>query len=138
MSRSASQLPESMKLKAPCADCPFREDMDFLSRERKIELVYALGRMGESFTCHKTLDYGEGQARYVPGVSNHCAGAMLFLDNIGHPNTAMQIGERLKFWSITDVHGNELVHKTIASFIGDDSFQTMRDVDCHERGKHER
>lgn len=134
--RSASELPPSMKLKAACTQCPFRLDKDFISKERKLELTYQLGALGSSFTCHKTLDYShdcddEGDARFVSSQSNHCAGAMHYLNHIGHPNTVMQIGERLGMWSMADLKGAELVHSSIAGFVGDEAFPDIDSVVRH-------
>lgn len=121
----------SMRLKAPCKNCPFRKDMDFLHINRKIELTYALGWQQQGFNCHKTLDYDSGEGEFVPGRSNHCAGAMLYLQHIEHPNLVMQLGARLGVWSADELQGAESIHDTIDGFIGDDRFQTMRDVVRH-------
>jgi hypothetical protein len=130
--RTASDLPASMKLKAPCKDCPFRKDRDFLVRRRKIDLTFDLGFQGQSFSCHKTLDYSGDRGTFIEGISNHCAGAMLYLDNIKASNSVMQIGTRLGLWSIDDLTGRELVHDSIASFTGDPAVATMDDVNERE------
>ena len=118
MCRSASQLPPSMKLKAPCAQCPFRKDQDFLSTGRKLQLVYETAHLGLSFSCHKTLDYQRGEGELIAEVSQHCAGSLHFLHQIDRPNQVMQIGGRLGVWSIGDLQGGESIHDSIESFVG--------------------
>lgn len=104
---SASDAPEStqiipgMALKRPCSGCPFRTDSPrYLSDSRYLQLAKALIDQGESFTCHKTLEPAEGSGELVIGDSSRqCAGAMIWLQAQGRPNTIMQVMERLGAWS---------------------------------------
>ena len=85
-----------MKLhpKPPCDDCPFRVAPRFhFDEDRACEIAQAL-RRGESFSCHKTLDYSESAGAVTP-QTRHCAGAMLVLEKEGRPNQLMQVAQRL-------------------------------------------
>lgn len=70
---------EFFSLDRPCGNCPFRTDKPAfgLRRERATEIANAL-RRGETFVCHKTVDYSEREDG-GPGAgqerSRMCAGA---------------------------------------------------------------
>lgn len=71
----------NFKLTSPCANCPFRTDINFYLRPgRREEIVEAL-RNDQIFACHKTLD-GEwdDEGRYaITGTESHCAGALIVM-----------------------------------------------------------
>ncbi|EEV4387873.1 hypothetical protein C1Y74_004939 [Escherichia coli] len=88
-----------LRLKKPCANCPFR-------KEGAIEL--ALGRLEgiindivendmTTFHCHKTVHSKSGgewdeEGNYAPsGQESMCAGAAAYLMKIGRPTVAMRI-----------------------------------------------
>jgi len=87
-------------LKRPCKKCPFRNDIPaFLTPGRAREIADAILRQQQTFACHETIvpvedDTGEGDMAVTP-KSQHCAGAMIFLELQDRPNQMMRIAERL-------------------------------------------
>lgn len=82
-------------LTGPCAQCPFRRELPVpLRAERAAEIAHAL-RSGESFTCHKTVRYGDESADAGHVGARECGGAMAVLEREGIPNQGMRIAERL-------------------------------------------
>lgn len=84
-------------LRAPCANCPFRSDIDpYLRPERAQEIAQALIE-GGTFECHKTVDYQNTDEEDTPDTSHaqHCAGALLTMERGGTVNQMMRIAERL-------------------------------------------
>lgn len=80
----------------PCELCPFRNDSGrlYVPPERLRE--FAAG----AFVCHKTaeLDEDDDEGGYQPrddGKSQHCAGHLIFHENLETPNQMMRIAERL-------------------------------------------
>ena len=72
-------------LKTPCADCPFRSDVelhdgvaralpDMLTKLENHELMH---------TCHKTDDRSDGFVEGYKGELQHCAGMLIMLKNSG-------------------------------------------------------
>lgn len=85
-------------LKTPCAQCPFREDVKgFITAGRAKDICESLLN-GQSFPCHKTLKQEE-DGLVETSKSEHCAGAMIFLEKQGAPNQMMRIAERLRMYS---------------------------------------
>lgn len=91
-------------LKRPCANCPFRKDLEtnkgWLGDAAK-DIMERLIKHREGFPCHKTVDYDdmydaeeEGRARNS-SEEIQCAGAISLLKQIKEPNQAMQIAQRL-------------------------------------------
>ena len=89
----------------PCAKCPFRGDIPgYLSEERAAEIVEDL-LSGASFPCHTTVDYSgeaedsEDRCNLSPSElerTEHCAGALIFLEFLNQPNQYMRWMERLR------------------------------------------
>lgn len=96
------------ELKAPCSDCPFIKGGTMnksLAEGRIKDIVHSITNEQKSFTCHKTLQ------DYYPNSKGeqHCAGALIFLENIGEhgrPNQAMRIAERLGMYDRTKLKYN--------------------------------
>ena len=107
-----------MALKRPCRDCPFRADSPrFLTDSRYGQIAKALVDLGETFTCHKTLESGHESGDLVIGESSrHCAGAMIWLQAQGRPNAIMQIMERLGAWSPERLDMEAPVYRTRRGF----------------------
>ena len=75
----------------PCADCPFLE-VNAKS--------YGLRRLSQfasgEFPCHKTARLDEEENAFVSTKeSQHCAGALIFLEKRNAPHQMMRITERL-------------------------------------------
>ncbi len=72
----------AITMKSPCENCPFRSDLRppfFLRRSRAEEIAESL-RRGESFHCHKTVNYDDAWDGKITETSLLCAGALLVLD----------------------------------------------------------
>lgn len=83
------------KLTKPCDLCPFRNDEGRLYVAPEVLIGMAQGE----FCCHKTgvaVEDEEGMSQIEPTEnSQHCAGALIFLEKIGEPHQMMRICERL-------------------------------------------
>lgn len=88
-----------VRLKRPCAHCPFRRDLPgFLRKSRALEIADGLARHGD-FACHETIEYGDDEDDEEDGTakgvvtprSQHCAGALILLLKIGRPNILMRL-----------------------------------------------
>lgn len=82
-------------LTKPCDLCPFRNDQGRLYvHPQTLE-----GMASGEFCCHKTgvtVEDDEGGSQIEPTAnSQHCAGALIFLEKIGQPHQMMRICERL-------------------------------------------
>lgn len=92
-------------LKRPCAQCPFRTDIEpYLRQSRVRELEHALVQKQQTFSCHKTVDYSEGdqedeqedEQEHRPAPDEqHCAGALILLEKLMKPNQMMRWMERV-------------------------------------------
>lgn len=86
----------------PCTHCPFRADHPgYLTSARAEEIAYAL-LGGATFACHATVQYdenddGEGEA-VETNKSQHCAGALIFLELQEQPNQMMRWMERIGYY----------------------------------------
>lgn len=82
----------------PCPHCPFRTDRPgYLRRTRAAEIAEGLLDYDAAFSCHETTvdaddDSGE---RWETTDSQHCAGALIFLEAQERPNQLMRIAGRL-------------------------------------------
>lgn len=105
------------ELRKPCANCPFRTDIEFyLGESRAKEIADGITKKGQTFTCHKTLDYdGEGNT-VVGSKSQHCAGALIMLEKTERPNQMMRIAERLGLYDHTKLDMNSPVFENAESF----------------------
>lgn len=84
-----------MDMKKPCKDCPFIKNSSTnrtLEPERLMEIKNNLLYQDASFTCHKTLDLPKHDQQ-------HCAGALMYLEERNRPNQWMRIMERLGYYS---------------------------------------
>lgn len=82
-------------LTKPCANCPFRNDIQpYLRPERVEEIEHSLVR--SEFPCHKTIKYTDQHwhGRETP-KTEHCAGALILLEKIEQPSQMMRIAERI-------------------------------------------
>lgn len=78
------------KLRAPCANCPFRKVGAIPLRAGRVEgIIEQLTTDDQStFPCHKTT----GTRGRTP---SYCAGALIYLHKAGQPNVAMRLGHIL-------------------------------------------
>lgn len=99
-------------LKAPCANCPFRNDRPdqkgWLGRARATEIAEAITDNQQTFSCHKTLHNKEQQ---------HCAGALILLEKLKLPNQMMRIMERIGYYDHKALKMASPVFDTAEEFI---------------------
>lgn len=108
-------------LRRPCKNCPFRSDIrGYLTQERAEEIVDGLMR-GGTFSCHKTNDFEEGDDGWTETVetekSQHCAGALIFLEKNDAPNQMMRIAERLGLYDRTKLDMDSPVFDDESEFV---------------------
>ena len=109
-------------MKGPCDNCPFRKDRPFaLRHDRAQDIAEGLLKRGESFHCHKTIDYGhdceELDDRPFKYDEQFCGGALVVLTRMGHQTQMMQIAERLGIWSPDSLDMNAPVYEDLDEFI---------------------
>lgn len=73
---------------APCADCPFRRQGAIDLRPGRLQEIIGDLLRGEGFLCHAHF-YARKRQRQP------CAGAVIYLEKAGRPNTIMQVMERV-------------------------------------------
>lgn len=116
------------RLRTPCPDCPFRNDIPpYLTKGRVREMERDLAR-GE-FHCHKTLDYskiGDDDEDDQPDSKNaaHCAGALILLEKLNRPSQMMRISERIGLYDRSKLDMDAPVF---------DSFEEM--IEAQKRGR---
>lgn len=103
-------------LTRPCSDCPFRKDKKFPLRESRVrEIVTGLLYRDASFSCHKTTS-AKGKTNR-DAEAQHCAGAMIFLEQRGQPTQMMRIAERLGMYDHTKLSKKIRVYKTLKGMV---------------------
>jgi hypothetical protein len=87
--------PVRLTLARPCADCPFRRKGGIpLCRERLVEIDKAVAPadgQGGSFACHQTT----GVKGNAPKTQSHCAGALVYAENLGRSTQYVRTITRL-------------------------------------------
>lgn len=127
---------KAFKLKRPCKDCPFRNDLEpklkgWLSEHRAKDIAHSTFFHGNNFPCHKTVtreyeqefdyDSENGNEGYVwTEKESQCAGAAIMQIKTGNLSTWMQIATRMG-WPDAE-HLKELdleapVFETVEQFI---------------------
>lgn len=86
------------ELTRPCAKCPFRNDIKpYLLSARIAEITEGL--LGDlTFSCHETNSEDDDGDTVETKDSQHCAGALIFLEKLDRPNQMMRIAERMGFY----------------------------------------
>ena len=98
-------------LTTPCSDCPFRKDRKFpLTSKRVHQIVLGLYR-DAAFSCHKTTT-GKGRSSDHP-KAQHCAGALIFLEQKRRPHQMMRIAERLGMYDHTKLSKKVPIFRTL-------------------------
>lgn len=111
----------NLDMTQPCVNCPFRRDVrGYLTRARAHEIAAAL-LSDASFTCHKTIateedDEGECFTVETPD-SQHCAGALIFLEAQERPNQMMRWMERIGCYDRSKLNMAAPVFTTAHDFI---------------------
>lgn len=100
-------------LKKPCSNCPFRTDTQpYISEARAKQIAHGLIEKDAAFVCHKTL-HRDG----FKGPQQHCAGALIILDNMKMPNQMMRIAFRLRQFKPSELDKSSPVFKNLRAFI---------------------
>jgi hypothetical protein len=115
-----------MTLTRPCNNCPFRTDVKpYIRGDRAAEIADAITRRQGTFSCHKTVDHGEGReddddgdGNHIPSADEqHCAGALIVLEKINQPNQLMRIYERLHSYDRTKLDMTAPVYDSLTAFV---------------------
>ena len=102
-------------LTRPCKECPFRTDIRaYLTPARVREICDSLIARQQTFSCHKTNNFGEDGDGVETHNSQHCAGALIFLEKLNRPNQMMRIAERMRMYDRTKLHMDAPVFDTPA------------------------
>ena len=105
-------------LKKPCANCPFRDDIDpFITQERAEEIAESLSLQQLDFPCHKTVDYSGDDGGRIKDKSEMCAGAMIMLEKEGRPTQMMRISERLGMYDASSLEMDSAVYSDCDEFV---------------------
>lgn len=112
-------------LKRPCKDCPFRKDVvGYLTRGRAREILYAIMRQDQTFTCHKTIsgerlqDEQGTDVGYDPGDQDqHCAGALIMEKRAGWPNKMPRIAMCFGMFDPDELRGEDVVFESESAMI---------------------
>jgi hypothetical protein len=108
-------------MRKPCKNCPFRTDIEgYLSRARAREIANGL-LSGGTFSCHKTNDFEDNDEGWTDTVetpdSQHCGGALIFLEKQEQPNQMMRIAERLGLYDMRKLDMDAPVFESAREFI---------------------
>lgn len=107
-------------LKSPCDQCPFLKvgGVKHLGASRAREIAMCMASTpGATFSCHKTVDYGDDEPREAKGTQ-HCAGALLFMEKVNPAGNQMaRIVERLGLYDRTKLDGAELVFDSVTEMV---------------------
>jgi hypothetical protein len=113
-------------LRAACARCPFRTDVEpYLRADRAASIAAGL-RQGAQFSCHKTTrveevenDEGELVEEMTDGPNaKFCAGALATIENEGQPNQLMRIAESLGMYDAKAMLRRRLpVHDSLSAWV---------------------
>ena len=101
----------------PCAKCPFLKGTKMLLREgRIVEIESCVNQHnGATFPCHETVDYnGDGDGEDDCGgretdKTQHCAGALIYIEKQGVSSQMMRIAERLGMYDRHALASEDLV-----------------------------
>lgn len=107
-------------LKKPCENCPFRNDRPgFLNKARAREIVESITDQDGTFSCHKHNKFADDDSEDAIETkdSQHCAGALIFLEKLGRPNQMMRICERLKMYDRHKLQMDSPVYNSPREFI---------------------
>jgi hypothetical protein len=102
----------------PCSKCPFRSDIPgYLTEGRAEEIASAL-LSDASFSCHETNRYDEaGEDLVETADSQHCAGAMIWMEKQGRANQWMRWMERSGFYDARKLDMESPVFEDAEDFI---------------------
>ena len=102
-------------LPRPCKKCPFRSDVKgYLTKARVRDIINGITRRQETFSCHNTNEFVDNDDGWTETVetanSQHCAGALIFLERLDQPNQMMRIAERIGLYNRNKLVMDSPVH----------------------------
>lgn len=104
-------------LKTPCADCPFRCDVNrYLAPERAQEIMNE-SYEDSNFYCHKTVDYSGDSEGDIVNKSRVCAGYLLTMENEGRANQPTRIAERLGLYDRAQLDPEAPVYDSMQDWV---------------------
>lgn len=74
-------------------------------------------REQRTFSCHKLNEPGDDGEMHETANSQHCAGALIFLERLNRPNQMMRIAERFGMYDRTKLDMDAPVFRTPAQMI---------------------
>ena len=101
----------------PCAECPFRNDIEPYLREGRARSIATAIIKDSSFHCHKTVDYSGDNQGVVTADSEECAGSVIVQEKMGRANQAMRIAERLGWYDRNLMNMDAPVFANLRQFI---------------------
>lgn len=110
----------NFNLHRPCPKCPLRTDIrPFLRPERAREIAEGL-LADRYFVCHETVETEEDEDGEPFEVNReeqeHCAGALIFLENHEQPHQLMRIAERLGLYRPEKLDRSAPVYESAEAF----------------------
>lgn len=107
------------EMTAPCAECPFRNDIHGYLRLERVQEIVASCFHGESFPCHRTTEAWEDdegfEDMHATEDSQQCAGAEIFLAHQGSSTQMGRIAER--FGSVVTLDMKAPVCKSVQEML---------------------
>lgn len=107
------------QMMGPCPNCPFRTDIvPFLTRGRAREIADALEH--KTFACHKVVYSPRKRdklGRFLRKMEQHCAGALIVMENEGRQGDMQQIAERLGMYDHKKLQLDSPCFKSFGDFV---------------------
>ena len=88
-----------------------------LHAERIEEIVFNLTEKQQTFSCHKTVDYSSSNGGEENRKTEHCAGALIFLEELNKPNQMMRWMERIGVYDSHKLTDQETVYKSVEDML---------------------
>ncbi len=118
-------------LKRPCADCPFRADIQPFLHPGRVEEIQDVLAVGGTFACHKTVDYDktDEDGEPLPGKGEHfCAGALILMEKEYADNGGCAYNQQVRFAMRFGLFNPDTLDMTAPVF---ESFEAM--LEAQER-----
>lgn len=106
----------AFSLKRPCGNCPFLKEGAIELEPGRLQSIFQslLDDDGANFHCHKTVYHEKTGGSWVvdeDGTSSYecshkeafCAGAMIFMQKVGHSSVLMRMAQALGYYRASDL-----------------------------------
>lgn len=98
---------------APCAKCPFRNDITPYLRASRVREIITSTVYGEAtFQCHETVTHDDDGEAIRNGKELICAGSLIMAESIGRVPQLVRIAERFGEYDHKKLRNKELVYAT--------------------------